>query len=92
MGIAEAASFTIGGGWDVFDRARSVADHLEHLIHEDIEEYGDPIEFHEGEDDLFGKISPHFFDPNQERIFELERAKALIDEAELIMQNILAEI
>jgi hypothetical protein len=67
MSIYDATLFSITGGWDIFDRARGVSDHIQELMAE------------EGE-------------PDMPILLELEKAKRLIDEAELICQRIMAEM
>jgi hypothetical protein len=67
MSALDAMVFTISGGWDIFDRARGVSDHIQDLMQE------------EGE-------------PDMPVLLELEKAKRLIDEAEVICQRILAEM
>jgi hypothetical protein len=95
MGTGDTATFTIGGGWDIFDRASSVADFLLKKIEEDKVENGEqPIEFHLGKKDeeLGVETVAHFFDPVQNRIDRLNHVKELIAEACLICQEVMQEL
>jgi hypothetical protein len=95
MGIGETAVFTIGGGWDIFDRACSVADTLLKMIEEDKIENGEqPTQFHLGskDEELGIEVKPHFFDPVQNQIDRLNHAKELIAEACLICQEVSQEL
>lgn len=77
MSLADCASFTIGGGWDIFDRARSVADCIEELASEH------PIELHPATE----LTDMHFYDPDEVRRSRLKMAKQMLDEVELILQQ-----
>ena len=95
MGIGDTAAWTIGGVWDLFDRANSVADVLLRKIEEDKQENGEElIEFHQGhkDEELGVEVKPHFFDPTQDKIDRLNHAKELIAEACLICQEVAQEL
>ena len=78
MGTGDAMAFATTGGWRVFDQARGIADHIQELM----EKEPAPIEFH----------GDHLYDADQERRDELARAKQLLDDDELILQKVLAEV
>lgn len=83
MRSANAIVFAIRGGWDVFDTTRGVVDHIENLLEADRAETDTPlIEWH----------GDHYFDPDQELREKLARAKALMDEAELLCQEVLESV
>jgi hypothetical protein len=80
MRSANAIVFAISGGWDVFDKSRNVVEHIENLLEVERAESNIPlIEWHDD----------HYFDPDQELRDKLARAKALMDEAEVLCQEVL---
>jgi len=91
----EAAAFTIGGGWDIFDRACGVVDYIEHMIREDEEENGEtPIQYHRGKknEDLGLETKDHLFDPTQDKFNRLETARKQIQDACLACQEVMDEL
>ena len=83
MRSANAVAFAISGGWDVFDKSRGVVEHIEDILEAERAENDDPIiEWHED----------HYFDPDQELREKLVRAKALMDEAEVLCQEVLESV
>ena len=85
MGIAEAASFTISGGWDVFDKI----DGLINWIESQIDEEDERTEFHMG-DDMFNDA--HFFTPADQFRERLDEAREHNAAVRLICQEILAAV
>ena len=92
MSTADMAVVAIKGGFDCFDVCRGKADHIKSMIDEDIAENGPTIEFHPGEDSIFGVVPPHAYSVDDARKAEVDNAIAMLNAAELICQTILAEI
>lgn len=86
MSVFDAAGAAMSRTGDVFDRADSAITWLEGLV-ADTSPDDWPIELHTGTG-LFS--SPHIYDPRQDAQEQLQRAHALIREAELIWQRVLA--
>ena len=78
------------GPFDVFDKVRSLIDHIQHLL----EEEEMPCELHgvdQGE--LFqAGGTMHLFDPKADMRARLQRARELIREAEQMCEAVLVEI
>jgi hypothetical protein len=91
MGTAEAATAAISGVLDKFDLAAGVITWIEKLVDESEAE----VELHRQSlaSELFGAESKaHFYDPRQDWKMRLAEAREKIREAELICQQVLAEI
>jgi hypothetical protein len=92
MSVFDAAGAAITGWLDTFDKCRGLADKIIEMIDEDVAEYGPDVEYTDGGGDPLDGVSMIENDVAGLRKAELNRAKTLIDEAELICQNMLADL
>lgn len=95
MSIADMAVASIHGWLDTFDKCRGQVEHVKAMIDADIEENGaPPCEFHPGyKDETTGlEVKAHFYDPIQAYKDRLDEATRLLNQAEVIICEVVAAI
>ena len=89
MSIADMALISIKGGFDCFDVCRGKVEHIKAMIDEDCAENGaPPVEFHPAT----ALTDAHFFDPTQAMKDKCDLIINLLNQAEVMACEVLAEV